>query len=186
MLGRLRDRIKPKVKDGFMDPRLVEKILNSDLWEFFDNSINVLTGKKADTYYGIKIPDEPIKRFFMEVNSANSDIISRQSFANSEFSESEINTIFETYKFIRGAPARWFIKCLIWDFMCFREQARLAFLRRDKKSALRSGEILAAKIRMYHYIDWGKAIREFWIDESMKNYHGYLIVRNIDLESKQE
>ena len=177
MLGRLRDRIKPKGKDVFLDPRLVEKILNSDLWEFFDNSINILTGKKADAYWGMKIPNEPIKRFFVEVSSANADILSRKSFENSEFSKDEINMICGNYQFIRGAPPRWFIKCLIWDFMCIREQARIAFLRHDKKLALRCGEALAAKIRMYHYIDWGKAIREFWIDESMKNYHIYLIVK---------
>lgn len=180
MFGKIIDKIKPKPKDvedgGGMDPRLVKKILESDLWEYLEKMVNV-AGYKGDKFHGMKYPKDPLGHFFLEISRVNSGMVSRTTFHNAGFSEAEINAIFGNAHVTFGSTPQRFVKDMVWNFMCNREQARLVFLGHNKKLALELGKVMANMISSDDYIDWGKAIREFWKDESTKNYRSYIIIK---------
>ncbi|HUT05318.1 MAG TPA: hypothetical protein VMW74_01330, partial [Nitrosopumilaceae archaeon] len=69
------------------------------------------------------------------------------------------------------------IKDRVMDFMCMRKNARLSFMANQKELSLKFGKNMAYDINYYNYIDWGKAIREFWKDESLKDYRSYFITK---------
>lgn len=183
MFGKIIDKIKPKPKDvkegRVMDPRLVRKILDSDLWEFLEKMVNV-AGYKGDKFYGMKYPDkkeDPLNFFFLQLSRVNSGMISRSAFERQGFSEAEINAIFGNADLRIGSTPQRFVKDRVWQFMCNKEWAKVAHKVGSHKEALAMGKSLADMIKSDDYIDWGKAIREFWKDESVKNYRSYIVIK---------
>lgn len=183
MFGKIIDKFKSKPKaakeGGVMDPRLVRKILESDLWEYLENMVNV-SGYKGDKFFGMKYPDkkeDPLNFFFLQLSHVNTGIISRPAFERQGFSEAEINAIFGNAETTFGSTPQRFVKDRVWQFMCNKEWAKVAHKVGSHKEALSLGKSLADMINSDNYIDWGKAIREFWKDESTKNYSSYIVIK---------
>ena len=175
-----KNRTTPRIP-VYLDERLINKILKGDHWDFFVNRINAITKKpyysnRDELLQGVKNEGDLFRVFILELSKVNSGVQSPESFRNAGFTESEINSIFGNYKvrFGLSVPQR-FVKDKVFGFMCNRETAKLVFFDNNSKQALEIGKNMAYQIKNYDFIDWGRAIREFWKDESLKDYRSYII-----------
>lgn len=177
----LLDKFKKKSKppEFYLDPRLAEKIEKSDLWEFSEKQRDVL-GRRTDLFCGEPIStDNQFMHFIKLLYNVNTGMVSREAFVNYGFSESEIDAIFGGSFNTRigiSNPHRC-VKDKVWQFMCFRELSRVAWLNGNKKLAKEIGMTMQSTYeREKNWLDWGTAIREFWQDELQKDYRSYVCV----------
>lgn len=155
--------------------RMLEKMKQSDLFEYLKERKKM--GINDDQFMGLKIPkfeENPLVYFTMHLAGLNSGIVTKESFP-ADFSESEINAIMgESETTILSHPSRC-VKDLVWWYMVQKESGRLAEKHNDKKSAERIYEIVANRRKAEKWLDWDRALDEFWIDESEKDYRSYII-----------
>ena len=168
---------RKKKEPVYVDPRIMEKMEQSDLLEYLEGQKK--HGKNIDLYCGKKIPtDDPLIYFSTQLSGLNSGIVSRKTFEYWDFTESEINAIMGKFNTIFGLshPTRC-VKDQIWEYMFQKEIIRLMRGTGDEKPAKQAEEVLS-KVRKYHkWLDWDRAIEEFWIDESEKDYRSYIITK---------
>jgi len=166
-----------KKETAVVDPRIMEKIKQSDLLEYIDGQRKI--GKNVDLVYGQKIPkleDNPLVFFTMHFTRLNSGIVSKKTFQEWGFTELEINAIMEKYDTKIGIahPSRC-IKDRIWGYMFEKELSRLHRESGDEKLAKDIEKTIALRRERTKWLDWDTAIEEFWIDESLKDYRRYII-----------
>jgi hypothetical protein len=160
---------------NYVDPRILEKMKQSDLLEFLDKQRAF--GKDVDVFYGKRLtPDNSVYYHTMQLTSLNSGIVSKENFGEWGYSESEINAIFGNSKMKMGLshPSRC-VKDLIWAYMFNQEQAKSAI--RSGNDELAEGIVEGMEIRKSStkWLDWDRAIEEFWDHESGKDYRSYII-----------
>ena len=154
---------------------MLEKMKQSDLFEYLKERKK--HGKKDDLFYGQKIPEfeeNPLVFFLMHLSAFNSGMVSRESFP-ADFSESEINAIMGGVQTrILSHPSRC-VKDLVWWYVIQNEAGVIAEANGDKKHAKSCFEIVANRRKSEKWLDWDRALDEFWIDESEKDYRSYII-----------
>jgi hypothetical protein len=159
------------------DPRFYEKIKQSDLLEYVQMQID--HGFPSDKFYGEKIPSEDTFTYFVvQLTSVNSGIVSKENFKQSGFSESEIDAIVGKFDKISGLshPTRC-IKDLVWHQMFQQETARLSRQNGSEELCKKIENVCESRRKLNPWLDWDKAISEFWIDESLKDYKSYIITK---------
>jgi len=161
----------------YVDPRIIEKMEQSDLLEYLEGQRKI--GKNVDMVYGEKIKtNEPFLYFSIQLSSINSGLVSRKNFEDGGFTESEINAIMGDFKMKGGLshPTRC-VKDLIWDHMFQKELARLDMHNGNGKLAKETEQIMTKTREQNEWMNWDRAIEEFWMDESEKDYRSYIITQ---------
>ncbi len=161
----------------YVDPEIMRKIEQSDLLEYLEVQRKI--GIDVDLFYGKKVStDDPLVYFSIQLTALNSGIVSRQSFTETGFTESEINAIMGDFdiKYGLSHPTRC-VKDLIWHYMIQNEIARLDKHNGDGKFAKKIEEGLVKRREQEKWLNWDKGIDEFWINESKKDYRKYIIIK---------
>jgi len=172
----LLDKFKKK-EPVYVDPRIMEKIEQSDLLEYLEGQRKI--GKNVDLFYGKKIPkDDPLMYFLTQLTALNSGIVSRKTFEYCGFTESEINAIMGKFDTKMGLshPSRC-VKDLVWHYMFQKEFERLSSENGDEKFAKKIEQSTSTRRVQEKWLDWDRAIEEFWMDESEKDYRSYIITK---------
>lgn len=157
------------------DHRIVEKIEQSDLHDFLDEMRDF--GIDVDMVNGHRLtPDDSWDYHNIQLASLNSRTGYRGEFEEWGYSEEEINAIFgnDGTRIGLSHPSRC-VKDLIWSYMFYQEGIRLAKEDGDKGLADDIQELLAQKRQQNNWIDWDRAIAEFWDHETGKDYRSYII-----------
>jgi hypothetical protein len=159
----------------YPDPRFLEKIEQSDLLEYREEQRK--TGINVDMIMGRKVvfTDNPFMYFVWNLLSLNTSSTGRKLFEEYGFTESEINAIFGSSQIVSLSPPTRCIKDLVWHYMFQQEYARLDRANDNGKVAKDVDKMMELLKDTHEWLDWDKAIEEFWIDESEKDYKSYII-----------
>ena len=172
---------KFKKKEIILDARFYKKMSESDLPEYREAEIK--ENKGADLLFGKKPPkleEDPFNYFRINLMAIGTTISSKDSWEKCGYTESEIKSIFGDSEIVVGAHPDRGIKDIIWNYVFQMEDAR----QLNELGKSKDGILVEKYMKIFRettkWLDWDKALEEFWIDESKKDYRGYIILDNRD------
>jgi hypothetical protein len=152
---------KKKKEPPVTDYRIVEKIEQSDLFDFLDEQRK--SGKDVDIFYGQRLtPDDSWYYHNTQLTSLNSGIVHKGNFEEWGYSEPELNAIFGKFEKKMGLshPTRC-VKDLIWSYMFNQEGVRMMKESGEEKVAKQIQETMEIRRNSTEWLDWDRAIDEF-------------------------
>ena len=172
---------KFKKKEIILDAIFYKKMSESDLPAFREAQLKV--NKDADIIFGKKLPkleEDPFNYFRINLMSIGTTVSSKGKWKKCGYTESEIKSIFGDSEIVVGANPDRGIKDIIWNYVFQTEYVRQLNELGKSKDVILIEKAVKLLRENTKWLDWDKALEEFWIEESKKDYRGYIILDKSD------